>query len=89
MEKRTDHLTATYIDLAANVAAMFGTGAGMRLLQAKTLLPVVQRVLVRGGRGADLLQTGLNSLRRANLGRNIMARSLDSLALPRIVGVGA
>jgi hypothetical protein len=49
MEKRTDRLTATYVDLAINVAAAFGMEAGMRVLQAKTPLPVVQRVLIEGG----------------------------------------
>lgn len=54
MEKRTDHLTATYVDLAANVGTVFGLAAGIRVLQHKTPLPVVQRVLIEGGprRGA-------------------------------------
>jgi len=45
MEKRTDHLTATYVDLAANVAAVFGLDVGLRVLQPTTPLHVVQRVL--------------------------------------------
>lgn len=49
MEKRTDYLTATYVDLAANVAAIFGLEAGMRVLHQKTPLHVVQRVLGEGG----------------------------------------
>ena len=54
MEKRTDRLTATYVDLAVNVARVFGLEAGMRVLQHKTPLPVVQRVLIEAGprRGA-------------------------------------
>jgi hypothetical protein len=49
MEQRTDHLTATYVDLAFNVAITFGLEAGMRVLQHKTPLLVVQRVLIEGG----------------------------------------
>jgi hypothetical protein len=49
MEKRTDHLTATYVDLAANVAAVFGLDVGLRVLQPTTPLHVVQRVLSDGG----------------------------------------
>jgi hypothetical protein len=59
MEKRTDHLTATYVDLAANVAAMFGLDVGLRVLQPTTPLHVVQRVLSDGGprrRGAALIK---------------------------------
>lgn len=54
MEKRTDRLTATYVDLAVNVAAVFGLEAGMRVLQNNTSLLVVHRVLVVNGprRGA-------------------------------------
>jgi hypothetical protein len=49
MEKRTDHLTATYVDLAVNVAAVFGIEVGLRVLQQTTPLHVVQRVLADGG----------------------------------------
>jgi len=59
MEKRIDHLTATYIDLAANVAAVFGLDVGLRVLQPTTPLHVVQRVLNDGGprrRGAALIK---------------------------------
>jgi hypothetical protein len=49
MEKRTDHLTATYVDLAVNVAAVFGIEVGLRVLQQTTPLHVVQRVLGDGG----------------------------------------
>jgi len=49
MENRTDHLTATYVDLAANVAAVFGLDVGLRVLQPTTPLHVVQRVLSDGG----------------------------------------
>jgi len=45
MEKRTDYLTATYVDLAVNVAAVFGLDVGLRVLQSTTPLHVVQRVL--------------------------------------------
>jgi hypothetical protein len=33
MEKRTDHFTATYVDLAINVAAVFELEVGLRVLQ--------------------------------------------------------
>ena len=36
MEQRTDLLTATYVDLAVNVAIAFGLAAGMRVLQYKS-----------------------------------------------------
>jgi len=49
MEQRTDRLTATYVDLAVNVAIAFGVEAGVRVLQHKTPLLVVQRVLIDGG----------------------------------------
>jgi len=49
MEKRTDHLTSTYVDLAANVAAVFGLDVGLRVLQPTTPLHVVRRVLSDGG----------------------------------------
>jgi hypothetical protein len=49
MDKRTDHLTATYVDLAVNVAAIFGLEVGLRVLQQTTPLHVVQRVLSDGG----------------------------------------
>lgn len=49
MEKRTDHLTATYVDLAVNVTAVFGLEVGLRVLQKTTPLQVVRRVLSDGG----------------------------------------
>jgi len=49
MENRTDHLTATYVDLAVNVAAVFGVKVGLRVLQKTTPLHVLQRVLSDGG----------------------------------------
>jgi hypothetical protein len=49
MEKRIDRLTAVYVDLAINVTTSFGLEAGMRVLQHKTPLVVVQRVLLEGG----------------------------------------
>jgi hypothetical protein len=48
MEQRTDRLTATYVDLAVNIAEVFGLEAGMRVLQHNTPLLVVQRVLIEG-----------------------------------------
>jgi hypothetical protein len=55
MEKRTDRLTAIYVDMAVNVAAVFGMEAGMPVLQHNTPLLVVHRVLVQVGprRGAS------------------------------------
>jgi hypothetical protein len=63
MEKRTDRLTATYVDLAVNVARVFGLEAGMRVLQNKAPLPVIQRVLIDVGprRGAPLSMPDLSS----------------------------
>lgn len=49
MEKRTDHRTTTYVDLAANVTAVFGLEVGLRVLQKTTSLHVVQRVLSNDG----------------------------------------
>lgn len=49
MERRKDLLTATYVDLAVNVAGVFGLEAGMRVLQHKTPLLVVHRVLIGSG----------------------------------------
>lgn len=49
MDRRTDYLTATYVDLAVNVASVFGLEAGLRVLQQQTPLHVVQRVLGDGG----------------------------------------
>jgi hypothetical protein len=43
-----DRLTAVYVDLAVNVATAFGLEIGMRVLQHKTPLLVVQRVLIEG-----------------------------------------
>ena len=49
MDKRTDHVTATYVDLAANVTAVFGLEVGLRVLQPATPMHVVLRVLSEGG----------------------------------------
>jgi len=49
MEQRTDLLTATYVDLAVNIAGVFGLDAGMRVLQHNTPLLVVHRVLIEDG----------------------------------------
>ena len=63
MEQRTDRLTAAYVDLAVNVARVFGVEAGMRVLQNKAPLPVMQRVLIDVGprRGAALATPGSSS----------------------------
>ena len=49
MDQRIDHLTAPYVDLAANVTAIFGVEVGLCVLQQTTPLHVVQRVLDDGG----------------------------------------
>jgi hypothetical protein len=50
MERRSDRLTAAYVDLAVNVAIAFGLNAGIRFLhEQKTLPSVVQRVLIEDG----------------------------------------
>jgi len=50
MDKRTDRLTAIQVDLAVNIAAVFGMGAGVLSLQTCLVpLPVIQRVLIQGG----------------------------------------
>ncbi len=56
MDRRTDRLVAVQVDLAVNVAAVFGLGAGVRVLHAEGISPaVVQRVIIDGGprRGAS------------------------------------
>ena len=64
MKNRTNRLTATYVDLAVNIAAIFGVEAGMRVLQHKTPLLVVQRVLIeigpRRGNTLDASSTALD-----------------------------
>ena len=55
MEKRTDRLTAAYVDLAINVVGSHGLAAGVRaLLECGAVLEVIERVLINGGprRGA-------------------------------------
>ena len=50
MNKRTDRLTATHVDLAVNVAAAFNLAAGVRALHEQGVSPaIVQRVLIDGG----------------------------------------
>jgi len=50
MDKRTDRLTAAYVDLALNVRTAFGLSAAVRVLQDEGVLPsVIQRVLINGG----------------------------------------
>lgn len=50
MEKRSDGLTATYVDLAVNVRTAFGLSAAIRVLQNEGVAPVViQRVLINSG----------------------------------------
>jgi hypothetical protein len=57
MEKRTDRLTAVYVDMAINVVGSHGLAAGVRaLLECGTSSAVIERVLVndgprRGGNG--------------------------------------
>jgi hypothetical protein len=50
MNKRTNRLTATQVDLAVNVAAAFNLAAGVRALHEQGISPaVVQRVLIERG----------------------------------------
>jgi len=56
MDRRTDRLAAVQVDLDVNVAAVFGMGAGVRVLHTEGISPaVVQRVILEGGprRGAS------------------------------------
>lgn len=56
MDQRTDRLMAVQIDLAANIAAVFGLSAGVRSAhEAGVPLKVIQRVLIECGprRGAS------------------------------------
>jgi hypothetical protein len=47
IEKRTDRLTAVYVNLAVNVVASHGLTAGVRaLLECGAALAIIQRVLV-------------------------------------------
>lgn len=49
MDKRSDRLTATYVDLAINVCTAFGLSSGVRVLQEEGVSPtVIQRVLIEG-----------------------------------------
>ena len=55
MDKRSDRLTAAYVDLAVNVRITFGLSAAVRVLQNEGVGPaVIQRVLIQCGprRGA-------------------------------------
>ena len=79
MENRIDRLTAVYVDLAVNVSTSFGIEAGMRVLQAKTPLPVVQRVLIENGpRRGSISATPKQSLNEDQQTR-ISAQQSDSL----------
>lgn len=50
MDKRIDRLTAVQVDLAVNIAAVFGMAAGVLSLHTCLVsLPVIQRVLIQGG----------------------------------------
>jgi len=50
MDKRSDRLTAAYVDLAANVRTAFGLSAAIRVLQNEAVSPsVIQRVLINDG----------------------------------------
>jgi hypothetical protein len=64
MEKRTDRLTAVYVDLAVNVSITFGLDAGVRVLQMQHApQSVIQRVLIDSGprRGSTLAMPGTSS----------------------------
>lgn len=50
MDQRTDRLTAVQVDLAVNIAAVYGMAAGvLSLHQTGAPLSVIQRVLIQGG----------------------------------------
>lgn len=50
MDQRTDRLTALQVDLAVNIAAVYGMAAGVvSLHQCDAPLSVIQRVLIKGG----------------------------------------
>lgn len=50
MDKRSDRLTAAYVDLAVNVRTAFGLSAAIRVLQNEGVSPaVIQRVLINNG----------------------------------------
>lgn len=55
MDQRTDRLTAVQVDLAINIAAVYGMAAGVVTLhESGVSLQVIQRVLIQNGprRGA-------------------------------------
>lgn len=50
MDKRSDRLMSTYVDLAVNVRIAFGLSAAIRVLQNEGAPPaVIQRVLINAG----------------------------------------
>lgn len=50
MDKRSNRLTANYVELAVNVRTAFGLSAAIRVLQIEGVAPVViQRVLINNG----------------------------------------
>lgn len=50
MDQRTDRLTAVYVDLAVNIAGVYGMATAVRSLHECGVSPaVVQRVLIDGG----------------------------------------
>lgn len=50
MDKRSDRLTAAYVDLAVNVCTAFGLSAAIRVLEKEAIAPaIVQRVLISRG----------------------------------------
>ena len=50
MDRRKNRLAAVQVDLAVNVAAVFGMGAGVRVLHAEGIASaIVQRVIIEGG----------------------------------------
>jgi len=69
MDARTDRLTAVYVDLAANIADVFGMCAGSRYLNDRGVdLEVVRRVILElGPRRGD--GTGVRSTRSERLAR--------------------
>ena len=58
MDKRIERLAAVHVDLAVNIAGVFGTAAGVMSLLGQGIHPsVLQRVFIEGGprRGAPPL----------------------------------
>lgn len=63
MDQRTDRLMAMQVDLAVNIAAVYGMAAGVvSLHECGAPLAVIQRVLIQGGprRGSTSAEPPLN-----------------------------